>query len=54
MPLLNYTTKIPADKTAGEIMSLLAAKGASHGRLATTWSKAGVRTSMPGTRKGRW
>lgn len=28
MPLLNYTTKVPAEKTASEIMSLLAKKGA--------------------------
>lgn len=29
MPLLNYTTKIPAGQTASEIMSILASKGAS-------------------------
>ena len=28
MPLLNYTMKVPAEKTASEIMSLLAKKGA--------------------------
>ena len=30
MPLLNYTTKVPAEKTAGEIMGLLARQGASE------------------------
>ena len=28
MPLLNYTTKVPAERTASEIMSLLVKKGA--------------------------
>lgn len=28
MPILNYTTKVPADKTASEIMAMLAAHGA--------------------------
>ena len=27
MPLLNYTTKIPAEQTAAEIMSVLVKKG---------------------------
>ena len=30
MPLLNYTTKIPAEQTAGEIVSILAGKGATE------------------------
>ena len=30
MPLLNYTTKVPAEKTAIEIMSLLSKKGATQ------------------------
>ena len=30
MPLLNYTTKIAADKTASEIVALLARKGATN------------------------
>ena len=30
MPLLNYTTKVPAEKTATEIMSLLSRKGATQ------------------------
>ena len=30
MPLLNYTTKVPAEKTAAEIMSMLAKKGATQ------------------------
>ena len=29
MPLLNYTTKIPAEQTAAEIMSILVKKGAT-------------------------
>ena len=28
MPILNYTTKVPAEKTASEIMAMLAEKGA--------------------------
>ena len=42
MPLLNYTTKIPAEQTAAEIMSILVRKGATdilthygHGGMAT-------------------
>ena len=33
MPLLNYTTKIPAEQTAAEIVSILVRKGATdiHG-----------------------
>ena len=30
MPLLNYTTKVPAEKTATEIMALLSRKGATQ------------------------
>ena len=30
MPLLNYSTKIPAEKTAGQIVALLARQGASE------------------------
>ena len=30
MPLLNYTTKVSAEKTATEIMSLLSKKGATQ------------------------
>ena len=30
MPLLNYTTKVPAEKTATEIMALLLRKGATQ------------------------
>lgn len=30
MPLLNYTTKVAAERTAGEIMSLLSKKGATQ------------------------
>ena len=29
MPILNYTTKIPAEQTAAEIMSILVKKGAT-------------------------
>ena len=28
MPLLNYTTKVPAERTVGEVMNILAQKGA--------------------------
>ena len=27
MPLLNYTTKVPAERTVGEVMNILAQKG---------------------------
>ena len=30
MPLLNYTTKVPAEKMASEIISLLSKKGATQ------------------------
>ena len=30
MPLLNYTTKVSAEKTASEVMSLLSRKGATQ------------------------
>ena len=28
MPLLSYTTKVPAERTVGEVMNILAQKGA--------------------------
>jgi hypothetical protein len=30
MPILNYTTKVPAAKTVAEIQSVLGSKGATH------------------------
>ena len=44
MPLLNYTTKIPAEQTAAEIMSILVNKGATE--ILTHYGSAGMATGL--------
>ena len=44
MPLLNYTTKIPAEQTAAEIMSILVKKGATD--ILTHYGPAGMATGL--------
>lgn len=44
MPLLNYTTTIAADKTAGEVARMLAAAGARQ--VLTDYSQAGTITGL--------
>ena len=44
MPLLNYTTKIPAEQTAAEIMSILVRKGATD--ILTHYGPAGMATGL--------
>ena len=44
MPLLNYTTKIPAEQTAAEIMSILVKKGATD--ILTRYGPAGMATGL--------
>ena len=44
MPLLNYTTKIPAEQTAAEIMSILVRKGATD--ILTHYGSGGMATGL--------
>ena len=44
MPLLNYTTKIPAEQTAAEIMSILVKKGATD--ILTHYGPGGMATGL--------
>ena len=44
MPLLNYTTKIPAEQTAAEIMSVLVKKGATD--ILTHYGAGGMATGL--------
>ena len=44
MPLLNYTTKIPAEQTAAEIMSILVKKGATD--ILTHYGPGGIATGL--------
>ena len=44
MPLLNYTTKIPAEQTAAEIMSVLVKKGATD--ILTHYVPGGMATGL--------
>ena len=44
MPLLNYTTKIPAEQTAAEIMSVLVKKGATD--ILTHYGPGGMATGL--------
>ena len=44
MPLLNYTTKISAEQTAAEIMSILVKKGATD--ILTHYGPAGMATGL--------
>ena len=44
MPLLNYTTKIPAEQTAAEIMSILVKKGATD--ILTHYGPEGMTTGL--------
>ena len=44
VPLLNYTTKIPAEQTAAEIMSILVRKGATD--ILTHYGPAGMATGL--------
>ena len=44
MPLLNCTTKIPAEQTAAEIMSILVRKGATE--ILTHYGPAGMATGL--------
>ena len=44
MPLLNYTTKIPAEQTAAEIMSVLVKRGATD--ILTHYGPAGMATGL--------
>jgi hypothetical protein len=44
MPLLNYTTKIPAEQTAAEIMSILVRKGATD--ILTHYGPEGMTTGL--------
>ena len=46
MPLLNYSTKIPAEQTAAEIMSILVRKGATDNL--THYGPAGMATGLNG------
>ena len=44
VPLLNYTTKIPAEQTAAEIMSILVKKGATE--ILTHYGSGGMATGL--------
>ena len=44
MPLLNYTTKIPAEQTAAEIMSVLVRRGATD--ILTHYGPGGMATGL--------
>ena len=44
VPLLNYTTKIPAEQTAAEIISILVRKGATD--ILTHYGPAGMATGL--------
>ena len=44
MPILNYTTKIPAEQTAAEIMSILVKKGATD--ILTHYGPGGMATGL--------
>ena len=44
MPLLNYTTKIPAEQTAAEIMSILVKRGATD--ILTHYGPGGMATGL--------
>ena len=44
LPLLNYTTKIPAEQTAAEIMSILVRKGATE--ILTHYGPGGMATGL--------
>ena len=44
MPLLNYTTKIPAEQTAAEIMSILVKRGATE--ILTHYGPGGMATGL--------
>ena len=44
MPLLNYTTKIPAEQTAAEIMSVFVKKGATD--ILTHYGTGGMATGL--------
>ena len=44
MPILNYTTKIPAEQTAADIMSILVKKGATD--ILTHYGPAGMATGL--------
>ena len=44
MPLLNYTTKIPTEQTAAEIMSILVKKGATD--ILTHYGTGGMATGL--------
>ena len=44
VPLLNYTTKIPAEQTAAEIMSILVKKGATE--ILTHYGPGGMATGL--------
>ena len=44
MPLLNYTTKIPAEQTAAEIVSILVRKGATE--ILTHYGPGGMATGL--------
>ena len=44
MPILNYTTKIQAEQTAAEIMSILVKKGATD--ILTHYGPAGMATGL--------
>ena len=44
MPLLNYTTKIPAEQTAAEIMSILVKNGATD--ILTHYGPGGMATGL--------
>ena len=44
MPLLNYTTKVPAERTISEVMRLLVSKGARE--IITVYDDAGVPSGL--------
>ena len=44
VPLLNYTTKIPAEQTSAEIMSILVKKGATE--ILTHYGPGGMATGL--------
>ena len=44
MPILNYTTKIPAEQTAAEIISILVKKGATD--ILTHYGDGGMATGL--------
>ena len=44
VPLLNYTTKIPAEQTAAEIMSILVRNGATE--ILTHYGPGGMATGL--------